>query len=129
MLNIFRTHLRHTKWILLLIVFSFLFFFGVDWWSEWGGRDRPGGMWIARVNGEYVPIEQWRNIARRMDEQYRQMLGNQYEQFRKNLNIEMAAARQAVQQVLRSHPLVKSYRAGEQGEGGSGVTIAYLAES
>ena len=37
--------------------------------------------------------------------------------------------RQAVQQVLRSHPLVKSYRAGEQGEGGSGVTIAYLAES
>jgi DNA mismatch repair protein MutS2 len=37
--------------------------------------------------------------------------------------------RQAVQQVLRVHPLVKSYRAGEQGEGGSGVTIAYLAES
>ncbi len=37
--------------------------------------------------------------------------------------------RQAVQQVLRTHPLVKSYRAGEQGEGGSGVTIAYLAES
>ncbi len=37
--------------------------------------------------------------------------------------------RQAVQQVLRSHPLVKSYRGGEQGEGGSGVTVAYLAES
>jgi DNA mismatch repair protein MutS2 len=37
--------------------------------------------------------------------------------------------RQVVQQVLRGHPLVKSYRAGEQGEGGSGVTIAYLAES
>ena len=37
--------------------------------------------------------------------------------------------RQAVQQQLRSHPLVKSYRTGSDGEGGSGVTIAYLAES
>lgn len=37
--------------------------------------------------------------------------------------------RQAVQQQLRGHPLVKSYRAGAQGEGGSGVTVAYLAES
>jgi DNA mismatch repair protein MutS2 len=34
--------------------------------------------------------------------------------------------RQAVQQELRNHPLVKSYRAGEDGEGGSGVTVAYL---
>jgi DNA mismatch repair protein MutS2 len=37
--------------------------------------------------------------------------------------------RQAVQQQLRTHPLVKSYRVGADGEGGSGVTIAYLAES
>jgi DNA mismatch repair protein MutS2 len=34
--------------------------------------------------------------------------------------------RQAVQQRLRSHPLVKSQRLGEDGEGGTGVTIAYL---
>jgi DNA mismatch repair protein MutS2 len=36
--------------------------------------------------------------------------------------------RQAVQQELRDHPLVKSYRPGEEGEGGSGVTVAYLNE-
>ncbi len=36
--------------------------------------------------------------------------------------------RQAVRQQLRTHPLVKSYRTGADGEGGSGVTIAYLAE-
>jgi DNA mismatch repair protein MutS2 len=35
--------------------------------------------------------------------------------------------RQVVRQQLRDHPLVKSHRSGEQGEGGSGVTIAYLA--
>jgi DNA mismatch repair protein MutS2 len=35
----------------------------------------------------------------------------------------------AVRQQLKEHPLVKSYRQGEQGEGGSGVTVAYLAEA
>ncbi len=39
------------------------------------------------------------------------------------------ALRQAVRQQLRDHPLVRSHRSGEQGEGGSGVTIAYLAEA
>ncbi len=39
------------------------------------------------------------------------------------------ALRQAVRQQLRDHPLVKSHRSGEQGEGGSGVTIAYLVEA
>jgi DNA mismatch repair protein MutS2 len=35
--------------------------------------------------------------------------------------------RQAVQNQLARHPLVKSYRLGEYGEGGAGVTIAKLA--
>jgi DNA mismatch repair protein MutS2 len=38
------------------------------------------------------------------------------------------ALREAVQKQLHSHPLVRSYRAGEQGEGGSGATVAYLAD-
>ncbi len=38
------------------------------------------------------------------------------------------ALRQAVQQQLRDHPLVKSFRSGERGEGGSGVTVVYLVE-
>jgi DNA mismatch repair protein MutS2 len=36
--------------------------------------------------------------------------------------------RRVVRQQLRDHPLVKSHRSGEQGEGGSGVTVAYLVE-
>ena len=36
--------------------------------------------------------------------------------------------RQAVREQLRAHPLVKSHRSGERGEGGSGVTVAYLIE-
>jgi DNA mismatch repair protein MutS2 len=36
--------------------------------------------------------------------------------------------RQAIQKVLSEHTLVKSYRIGEYGEGGSGVTIVQLAD-
>ncbi len=35
--------------------------------------------------------------------------------------------RSAVRDALRSHPLVASYRAGDEGEGGEGVTVANLA--
>ncbi|RME63719.1 MAG: endonuclease MutS2, partial [Caldilineae bacterium] len=36
------------------------------------------------------------------------------------------AMRDAVRDLLRRHPLVSRYRPGEQGEGGDGVTVAYL---
>lgn len=36
--------------------------------------------------------------------------------------------RYAVQEKLSGHPLVKSYRLGEYGEGGTGVTIVQLAD-
>jgi len=35
--------------------------------------------------------------------------------------------RQAVREALAKHPLVKSYRPGDYGEGGAGVTIVELA--
>jgi len=36
--------------------------------------------------------------------------------------------RQAIQEKLSGHPLVKSYRTGRYGEGGAGVTIVQLAD-
>jgi DNA mismatch repair protein MutS2 len=35
--------------------------------------------------------------------------------------------RAAVRKELSKHPLVKSHREGDPGEGGDGVTVAYLA--
>jgi DNA mismatch repair protein MutS2 len=37
------------------------------------------------------------------------------------------ALRHAVRQQLRNHPLIRSHRSGEDGEGGTGVTVAYLS--
>ncbi len=36
--------------------------------------------------------------------------------------------RQAIQECLAQHPLVTSFRTGEYGEGGAGVTIVQLAD-
>lgn len=36
--------------------------------------------------------------------------------------------RKAITQMLKNHPHVKSYRLGEYGEGGDGVTIAVLKD-
>jgi DNA mismatch repair protein MutS2 len=38
------------------------------------------------------------------------------------------ALRAAVQELLRGHPVVTGYRAGERGEGGAGVTIDTLGQ-
>ena len=39
------------------------------------------------------------------------------------------ALRHAVRQTLAGHPLIASFRPGEEGEGGDGVTVAYLGNS
>lgn len=95
MLNVFRENLRHLKWILWIVAITFVLFFGASWWlvDPSGGQ----GPWAAMVNGETISARDHQRIARRIDEQYRQAFGDQYEQFRDSLNIEQQAAEQLVQ--------------------------------
>lgn len=97
MLDVFRSSLKHTKWILLVIVVSFVTCYGVAWWEP--GRQGKGGdqaNWPAKVNGQEVSFNLWIEQARRLDEQYRRMFGGQYTQIRENLNL----GRQAVDQLI-----------------------------
>lgn len=98
MLDVFRSSLKHTKWILLLIVMSFVTCYGVTWWQpgQKGRSDNGGPSWPARVDGQEVPFTLWVEHARRLDEQYRRMFGGQYSQIRENLNL----GRQAVDQLI-----------------------------
>ena len=80
MLNSIRNSLKYTKWVLLLVIASFVLFFGTSWWEGCGRTG--GGDWVASVNGQVVRQAEWRQIARFLDAQYRQRLGDNYDLIR-----------------------------------------------
>jgi TRAP-type C4-dicarboxylate transport system permease small subunit len=42
-LEVFRRNLKHFKWILVLIIASWILFYGVNWWEGRGSRGSGGG--------------------------------------------------------------------------------------
>ncbi|MCU0230169.1 MAG: peptidyl-prolyl cis-trans isomerase, partial [Acidobacteria bacterium] len=97
-LEVFRQNLKHFKWILVLIIASWILFYGVDWWA--GSGSGGGAAWVARVNGTEVPVQLWQETAQRMDEQYQRMFGAQYAQLRDRIDVRREAAEQLVQKEL-----------------------------
>lgn len=97
MLNVFRENLRHLKWILWLVAATFVVFFGTAWYLVDPAESRP---WVARVNGESISGVMWSETARRLDDQYRRMFGEQYATLRENFDVGMVAAEQLVSQKL-----------------------------
>ncbi|MCU0222691.1 MAG: peptidyl-prolyl cis-trans isomerase [Acidobacteria bacterium] len=99
MLEVFRQNLKHFKWILVLIIASFVGFYGVSWWDAGygGGGSTP---WVARVNGTEVPLQLWQETAQRLDEQYQRMYGPQYAQLRDRIDVRRQAAEQLIQKEL-----------------------------
>jgi peptidyl-prolyl cis-trans isomerase D len=96
-LELFRRNLKNLKWVLWLIILSFVLFFGVTWWAPSGNQGTP---WVAEVNGEEVPFRMWQIQARQMDERYRQTFGAQYEQLRDQINPRAQAAEQLIDRTL-----------------------------
>jgi peptidyl-prolyl cis-trans isomerase D len=94
MLNVFRENLRHLKWILLLVVFSFILTIYAVWGggvSQRGSSQADPEAWAARVDGEVISIQEFQTEARNLDATYRQILGAQYDQQRSFLRIGQAA--------------------------------------
>ncbi|MBI4160996.1 MAG: SurA N-terminal domain-containing protein, partial [Acidobacteria bacterium] len=88
MLDVFRENLRSLKWILLLVVASFV----VAIFAVWGGGITGGGTggesWAASVDGRTIGVQEVLGRARRLDAAYRQLFGaEQYEQQRQNLDL------------------------------------------
>jgi peptidyl-prolyl cis-trans isomerase D len=111
MLNVFRENLRHLKWILLLVVFSFI----LTIYAVWGGgltrmdSSRDGTeAWAAKVDGEVISIQSFQTAARNLDATYRQLLGAQYEQQRSFLRLGQAAIHQLVDEKLLTREAEKA---------------------
>lgn len=100
MLNVMRDTLKYSKWILMLVVISFVLFFGVDWWGRREGRAGGGEDWVAKVNGKAIDPNEWNRLARQIDERYRQMFRGQYDKMRDKINPARQAAEQLITQEL-----------------------------
>ncbi|MEW5805954.1 MAG: peptidylprolyl isomerase [Acidobacteriota bacterium] len=90
MLNVLRENLRHLKWILLLVVASFI----ITIFAVWGGggfrqrgREEEAPDWAALVDGEPVSIPEFIRSAKNIDEFYSRLYGDRYSEIRKNLNL------------------------------------------
>ena len=82
MLNVMRENLRHLKWILVVVAISLTLYLGA-FFS--GDSRRATGNWAARVGGEEVSIQAFLWQAEQIDQNYRQLLGDQYEQLKPSL--------------------------------------------
>jgi peptidyl-prolyl cis-trans isomerase D len=99
MLQQMREWFRYLKWVLVLIVFTFL------WWAfaTWGGGAASGRVteaWAARVNGRGIPVAAFQSYARRLDGTYQSLLGDQYAQQRAMIRIGQQAIDTLVEQEL-----------------------------
>ncbi|MDQ7006477.1 MAG: peptidyl-prolyl cis-trans isomerase [Acidobacteriota bacterium] len=97
MLNIFRSKFSRLKWVLWLVVISFVLFFGVSWWQPADPRTQR---WVATVNGEEISPQLWYDQAQSLERQYRQMFGARYEEVAKNFNVRAQVAEQLIQRRL-----------------------------
>jgi len=99
MLNVFRENLRHLKLVLILVIVGLVLYLGYYFRSDTSASG--GGDWIAKVDGETISGARYRDAARRMDDYYRQMLGDRYEQLRQQLNVGAMTANALVAQHLQ----------------------------
>ena len=98
MLNWIRDTLKYSKWILMLIIASFILFYGVSWWDR-GGKGGDAN-WVARVDGQNIDPTAWQVTSHQLEERYRQQFGNMYDQVRKSINVGRLAAEKLIQESL-----------------------------
>jgi peptidyl-prolyl cis-trans isomerase D len=99
MLNVMRDNLRHLKWVLVVVALAMLGYLGSYFDPRVKSRG-PSSDWVARVDGQAIPAQEFLEIARTQDDYYRKLLGAQYEPMKKNLKLGSQAIQTLVDRQL-----------------------------
>ena len=95
MLKVMRDSFKHLKWVLFLIVFAFIFMVFSDWGAGGATGSVANASFIARVNGEVIPVQEYARTMYLTEQQYEQSYGQA-------LTPEMRQQMQLPQMVLNS---------------------------
>lgn len=107
MLNVLRSSIKETpylKWVLLLVGVGLIAYLG----NYFVGNGSAGGRsdWVARVNGVAIPQWRFREVARNLDQYYRNLFGTNYDQIKPQLQI----SRQALQALVEKELILQDAR-------------------
>jgi peptidyl-prolyl cis-trans isomerase D len=107
MLNVLRSSIKETpylKWVLLLVGVGLIAYLG----NYFVGNGSAGvsSDWVVRVNGVAIPQWRFREVARNLDQYYRNLFGANYEQIKPQLQI----PRQALQALIDKELILQDAR-------------------
>lgn len=103
MLNTFRESLKASVWpklFLLVVAFSMTLYLGAFFFDDERSAATESADWVARIDGEPIPSHEFKSLARRIDQNYRQLFGQNYGDLRQQFAIGTQALRQLVEQQL-----------------------------
>jgi peptidyl-prolyl cis-trans isomerase D len=101
MLNYMRDSLKHGSWpklVLGAVAIGLVAYLGAYFSCESGPRQ--GGDWAASINGTEIPTRLFLTTARNIDQRYREMFGQNYEQFKQQAQIGTQAIQMLVEREL-----------------------------
>lgn len=107
MLKVMRDSFQQLKWILVFVVFLFIVYVFVGWGS--GGAQGRGdaGSWAARVNGDTVPVNEYRRQLYVTEQRYAQMYGQQLTEQMKQA---MGLPRQVLDSIVEQRLMLQEAR-------------------
>jgi len=109
MLNALRENLKQKswpKWILLLVAASMTLYLAAGVRGCDDENDPEARNWAAKLDGDPIPTQDFIKLARRMDQTYRQLFGQNYNDMRSQVRV----GSQAMQMLLEQNIILRDAR-------------------
>jgi peptidyl-prolyl cis-trans isomerase D len=101
MLKVMRDSFKHLKWVLFLIVFAFIFMVFSDWGAGGATGSVANSSFIARVNGEAIPVQEYARTMYLTERQYEQSYGQPLTpQIRQQMQLPQMVLNSLIEQML-----------------------------